>query len=77
VPKTLTEVAQDAVQLTEAERLKLARILLDLSQGDIDPVEDVHAAWDAEINRRLQELRSGAAKSVSLDEVKKRIESSF
>jgi len=75
--KTLIEVTRDAAELPASERLKLARILLDLSETNTEPLEEVQAAWDNEIERRLQELGAGVAKGVPLDEAKKRIETRF
>jgi putative addiction module component (TIGR02574 family) len=75
MPKTLTEVTRDAADLPAPERLKLARILLDLSEPVTESPDDVQHAWDQEIERRLQELRSGRVKGVSLEEVKAKIES--
>ena len=72
--KTLTEVTRDAADLPAPERLKLARILLDLSEPATESSDDVQNAWDQEIERRLQELRSGKVKGVSLEEVKTKIE---
>jgi putative addiction module component (TIGR02574 family) len=75
--KTLIEVARDAAELPMDDRLKLARILLDLSDAGGEPQEEVQAAWDIEIERRLQELQSGNVKGVPLDQVKKKIEAGF
>jgi putative addiction module component (TIGR02574 family) len=72
--KTLTEVTKDAAELSVAEQLKLARILLELSEMDSAPQEEVQQAWESEIERRLHELRSGKIKGVPLEEVKKRME---
>jgi putative addiction module component (TIGR02574 family) len=77
MPKTLSEVTRDAAELPASERLKLARILLDLSETETESPHEVQAAWDDEIERRLQELRSGNAKGIPLDEVKKKIEATF
>jgi putative addiction module component (TIGR02574 family) len=77
MPKTLTEVTRDAAELPASERLKLARILLDLSETNTEPAEELQAVWDDEIARRLRELRTGTAKGVPLAEVKKRIEAGF
>jgi putative addiction module component (TIGR02574 family) len=77
MPKTLTEVTHDAAELPASERLKLARILLDLSETSTEPAEQLQAAWDDEIAGRLRELRAGAVKGVPLAEVKKRIKGSF
>jgi putative addiction module component (TIGR02574 family) len=75
--KTLIEVARDAAELPTNDRLKLARILLDLSDTDAEPQEEAQAAWDIEIERRLQELRSGKATGVPLEQVKQKIEARF
>ncbi len=77
MPKTLTEVTEDAAQLAPMERLKLARILLDLTEPNMDEVEDIQVAWDVEITRRLDELRSGAVRGISLENIKARIEERF
>ncbi len=73
----MSEVTRDAAELPTSERLKLARILLDLSETSAEPAEEVQAAWDNEIARRLQELRTGAVQAVPLAEVKKKIEVGF
>jgi|OpeIllAssembly_1097287.scaffolds.fasta_scaffold2354809_1 putative addiction module component (TIGR02574 family) len=75
--KTLTEVTRDAAELPAPERLKLARILLDLSETATESAEELQAAWDDEISRRLRELRSGVVKGVPLDAVKRKIEAGF
>jgi len=75
--KTLTEVTRDTAELPAPERLKLARILLDLSETATESSEELQTAWDNEITRRLQELRSGAVKGVPLDAVKRKIEAGF
>ncbi len=77
MPKTLIEVTRDAAELPELERLKLARILLDLSESSAAPSDDAQAAWDDEIERRLRDLRTGVVKGVPLAEVKKRLEAGF
>ena len=75
--KTLSEVTQDAADLPPTDRLKLARILLDLSAPESEPNTNAQSAWDEEIQRRLQDLRSGKAKGVPLEETKRKIESRF
>ena len=77
MPKTLAELMEDAAELPGEDQLKLARILLELSESDSALAPDVEEAWDKEIDRRLEELRSGKVKGVPLDEVRKRIESRF
>lgn len=77
MPKTLSEVAQDATALPESERLKLARMLLDLSEVLPGPSEAAEAAWGEEITRRLDELRNGKVQAVPLTQVRQRIEAGF
>lgn len=77
MPKTLMELAEDAAALPGEQQLKLARILLELSESDSPLDTNIQEAWDKEIDRRLQELRSGKVKGVPLEEVRKRIESRF
>jgi putative addiction module component (TIGR02574 family) len=73
MPKTLAEVTRDAAELSEVERLKLARILLEFSGPDPANLAEIEGAWEAEIEKRLQDLRSGRAKGVPLEEVKKKL----
>jgi putative addiction module component (TIGR02574 family) len=75
--KTLSEVTQEAAKLPGPDRLKLAHILLELSEPEAEPHADVQDAWDSEIERRLQELRSGQVEGVPLEKVKKKIEGRF
>lgn len=77
MPKTLIDVTRDAAELPPNERLKLARILLDLSEIEGEPPQETQAAWDVEIARRLQDLRSGKVKAVPLAKVKAKIEARF
>ncbi len=77
MPKTLTEVSRDAAELSVSERLKLARMLLEMSEQNSEPIEAVQEAWDKEIERRLQELRLGKVKGVPLEEVREKIERRF
>ena len=77
MPKTLTEVTRDAAELPPVERLKLVRILLDLSETGAESKDENEAAWDREIERRLKELQTGKVQGVSLEEVKSKIEPRF
>jgi hypothetical protein len=72
MPKTLREVMQEAAELPEPDRLTLARILLELSETDTEPLADAQNAWESEIQLRLQELRSGRVKGFLPDSVKNR-----
>jgi hypothetical protein len=72
MPKTLREVMQEAAELPGPERLKLARILLELSEPEVKPQGAAQNAWESEIELRLQELRSGRVKGFLSDSVKNR-----
>jgi hypothetical protein len=67
--KGLSDIAKEALDLRPAQRLTLARILLDLSEHDQDFSPEVEAAWDDEIGRRLHAVTTGEARSRSFAEV--------
>ncbi len=64
---TLEKVTHDALDLPQRQRARLAHTLL-LSIDD-EPDPDVTAAWDAEIKRRVDEIRSGQVKGIPVEEV--------
>ena len=72
MPKTLAEITRDAAELSEPERLKLARILLELSGPEPAEGTGIEDAW--EIQGRLQNLRAGRVKGVPFEEVMSQIE---
>ena len=74
MPKTLDQVSQDAAELTPEDQLKLARLLIDLCEAKQDDAIEVQAAWDAEIQRRMEELRSGKVRGIPLEQVKRRMQ---
>lgn len=59
------------MRLSTAERAKLAAALLASLDGE--PEEDVEAAWAAEIQQRVERVRSGKAKGRAWSEVRKRL----
>jgi putative addiction module component (TIGR02574 family) len=75
--KAISELAKDALELPSVQRLTLARILLELSDdgGDFSP--DVEAAWEKEICRRMEEVKSGRARSSGFDQVFARLDKRF
>ena len=58
--RTLADLSEEALKLPQKEQLKLARTILEKNEargsGDVD------AAWEAEIDRRIQMIDSGVAK---------------
>jgi hypothetical protein len=72
--KAMAELTKDCLELPSAQRLKLARILLDTSESDQDFSPGVEAAWNEEIAARLKAVLNGTAKSSPLAEVLARFE---
>jgi putative addiction module component (TIGR02574 family) len=76
MPHTFEEVRRLALALPYEDRAKLSEELWwslhpaaeDLPQAEID------AAWDAEIKHRIDEIDSGAAELVPLDDVLARMD---
>jgi hypothetical protein len=67
--KMLSEITKDALELPPGQRLTLARILLDVSEPGQDFSSEVEAAWELEIGRRLDAVKSGNAQSKGFEEV--------
>ena len=66
------EALRDAVlALSEAERAKLARDLIASLDGPAD--DDVAEAWDIELCRRINEVESGKAQLLDVEDVLPRI----
>lgn len=60
------ELALRAQELTPDERVQLAEGILATIHG-VD--EEVDAAWDAEIRRRIAEIENGTAELIPAEEV--------
>jgi putative addiction module component (TIGR02574 family) len=60
------ELSRRARDLSPEERVQLAEEIL-ATVHEID--EDVDAAWDAEIKRRMAEVENGTAKLIPAEEV--------
>jgi putative addiction module component (TIGR02574 family) len=60
------ELSRQALALSTAERVELAEKLLATVQAVDDEVE---AAWDEEIKRRIAEIDDGSAKLIPAEEV--------
>ena len=61
--KLISEITRDCLELPSAQRLKLARILIDVSEPGQDFSPGVQAAWDDEIGARVEAVKNGTAKS--------------
>lgn len=69
---TYDEVEQFARELPEDQRILLANSLWESADAPGPEVADeaeIAAAWEPEIGRRLEEIKSGAAVTCSLAEV--------
>jgi putative addiction module component (TIGR02574 family) len=62
----IDELTRKARSLAPEERVRLAEELLSSVQ---DSDEEIEAAWEAEIKRRLDEVESGTAKLIPAEEV--------
>jgi putative addiction module component (TIGR02574 family) len=64
---TFESLSKDALDLPADQRLTLAHRLLESIEFDPDPAAE--AAWEAEIVRRIERLKSGEAKVIPAAEV--------
>jgi putative addiction module component (TIGR02574 family) len=66
----VSKLLEQALSLSIEEQEALAESLISNLDGKVG--EGVHAAWEAEIAKRVTELDSGEAKTVSWQEVRRR-----
>jgi putative addiction module component (TIGR02574 family) len=69
------ELLRQALSLSVEERADLAGQLIE--SLDSKESKGVQHAWDAEIERRMAELDSGAVKPVSLEDAFRRVDSTL
>jgi len=67
----LSKLLDEASMLPLEEQELLANSLLSHVADNAD--QSVQAAWDEEIKRRLDDIRSGKAKMIPLEEVRRRM----
>lgn len=68
---SVSELLRQASELSQSERAELAGRLLETLHGELDA--DVEAAWAEEIERRMQQIDSGAAKTIPWEEVRAKL----
>ncbi len=73
----LLEVAQDKMELPSDHRYALARILLDVSEGDEIPDPAIEEAWEQEITRRIASIENGTAQYRSVEDALAEIDRRF
>ena len=69
------ELLQKALTLSDEERAELAASLIDSLDTNVDA--GAESAWNREIAHRIEDLDSGKAKTVSWEEVRRRISAKF
>lgn len=72
----LQEVAKKAYNLSPDERAELAHDLI-VSLDDIKEDNQLEMAWDAEIERRVKEIKSGKAKGRPAEEILSEIRAKY
>jgi hypothetical protein len=70
--KAVQTVLADALRLEPDARAEVAAELLASLDGPADP--DAEAAWDAEIERRIEAIDAGAVRLENWSDVKRRVE---
>lgn len=75
--KTLFELTKEVLELPAPQRLRLARIILDLSEEHQEFSPEVEEAWEREIVRRMDEVKAGRARSDTSDNVFSRLDERF
>jgi putative addiction module component (TIGR02574 family) len=68
--RSLAELAREAIELPQQQRLTLAHILLDASDASsVEPLPEVEAAWEDEIAQRIRAIDAGQAQGKPWDAV--------
>jgi len=68
---TVEELLRQALKLDPKARAELAALILE--SVPTESAEEVDAAWEAEIRRRVQELESGSVKTIPWEEVREKL----
>jgi putative addiction module component (TIGR02574 family) len=68
---TVEELLRQALQLDPKARAELAALILE--SVPTESPEEIDAAWEAEIQRRVQELESGSVKTIPWEEVREKL----
>ena len=67
---TLEKVAEEAKGLSLADRSALTRILIESLDGEpAEDLADVEQAWQTEVEKRVDEIKSGRVKTIPAEEV--------
>ena len=67
---TLEQVTTEALSLPSKDRAVLTRALIQsFDEAPVEDPADVEQAWHDEVNRRVEEIKSGRVKGVPAEEV--------
>jgi len=69
---TLKQLTHEALELPLQERAILAHVLITSIDEKTDG--DISSAWDAELKKRVHEIREGRVKGIPADEVFAKLE---
>lgn len=72
-----TELRAEVLQLPEEERLRLAEELFESVEESEGTPEEIEAAWNEEIVRRVQAFERGEVDTVDGEEVFRRIRAEY
>ena len=73
--KTLESITQDVLELSQTQRLALARFILDLEGGPSQPGAD--AAWEEEISARIRAYDKGHLETMDYADFRQEMERRF
>lgn len=68
---TVEELLKQALKLDPKARAELAALILE--SVPTESPEEVEAAWEAEIRRRVKELESGSVQTIPWEEVREKL----
>jgi hypothetical protein len=75
--KLLAEITKDCLDLPSAQRLKLARILIEVSEPAGDFSLDTESAWEEEIAARIEAVKNGSARSRQASDLFRELDAKF
>ncbi len=73
----LDKMTNEVLSLPINDRAKLAHELIVSLDGDAESDSDVNNSWEMEINRRVKEIKAGAAKGRPAEQVLSEIRAKY
>lgn len=71
----IEELTREAVSLPKAQRLALARVLLDLEP--VGSVAEVERSWDEEIRARIKAIDEGRVTGIAYDDLRREMDARY